>query len=263
MKTLLAAIVCAAAFAQAPERPAFDVVSVKPCTPDQQTRMGIGLFTYPGGRIVASNYTVRMLIHDAYGVEMYQITGGPAWLDSDRWVVEAKPPESSASAKWTPPSPKSPPNPEMRLMIQSLLADRFHVTLHREPRTESVYALTVAKGGPKLKEPKDTTKQPFVSTGRTGPVTAEAVSQTFSGQNATIDLLVERLAQHLRRPVRNQTGLEGHYDFVIEYGATDSQLAAAPPLDRAIQDQAGLKLVTQPGSVEVLVIERAEKPTAN
>src|SRR4051812_37351706 len=115
---ILAAIAAAAAVAQAP---ALVVGSDKPCTPEQQAGLGIGLFTYPGGRIVASNYTARMLLHDAYDVEMYQVTGGPAWLDSDRWMVEAKPPESSASSKWAPASPKSPPNPEMRLMLRRLL----------------------------------------------------------------------------------------------------------------------------------------------
>jgi len=262
MKSTIAGLcLLGAALAQSP--PAFDVASVKPCDPDQQSRLGIGLFTYPGGRIRATNYTLRMLIHDAYDVEMYQVIGGPAWLDSERWIVEAKPPESTASSKWTPASPKSPPNPEMRLMLRTLLADRFGLRLRREARTEPVYALVAAKGGPKLKAPQDATKAPHVGFGRTGPVTAEALSQTFFGENATMDQLAERLAQHLRRPVRNQTGLEGHYDFTIEYSAVDSQSAAAPPLDRAIQDQAGLRIVTQPGSVEVLVVERAEKPSAN
>jgi uncharacterized protein (TIGR03435 family) len=244
------------------QTPAFEVVSVKPCTPEQQTQLGIGLFTYPGGRIRATNETLRQLIHDAYGVEMHQILGGPAWLDGDRWIVEAKPPESSESSKWTPASPKTPPNQEMRQMLQTLLADRFGLKVHRETKTESVYALVVAKGGPKLKPPKDPTHEPFVSTGRTGPLTAEALSQTYLGENATMDQFAYRLAQHLRRPVMNKTGIEGHFDFLIEYSGADSQ-TTAPPLDRAIQDQAGLKLVTEPGSVEVVVVDGAAKPSAN
>jgi uncharacterized protein (TIGR03435 family) len=235
------------AFAQTP---AFEVASVKPCTPEQQGQLPIGLFTYPGGRIRATNETLRQLIHDAYGLEMHQILGGPAWLDSDRWIVEAKALESSAG------------KPEMRQMLQTLLADRFGLKVHRETKTESVYALVVAKGGPKLKPPKDSTRSPFVGAGRTGPVTAEALSQTFSGQNATMDQLAYRLSQHLRRPVTNKTGIEGHFDFFIEYSGADSQ-TTAPPLDRAIQDQVGLKLVTEPGSVEVVVVDGASKPTAN
>jgi len=244
------------------QTPAFDVVSVKALTIEQQRQLPIALNTYPGGRIRATNYTLRQLIHDAYGVEMHQILGGPAWLDDDRWVVEAKPPESSASSKWIPESPKAAPNPEMREMLQTLLADRFALKVHREAKTESVYALVVAKGGPKLKPPKDTTQAPFVGFGRTGPMTGEALSQTFNGQNATMDQLVYRLAQHLRRPVTNKTGIEGNFDFLIEYSGADSQ-TTAPPLDRAIQDQLGLRLVTEPGSVEVVVVDGAAKPTAN
>jgi len=260
MKWLCAAL--AAVWTLSAQPPAFEIVSVKPCTPEQQVQLAIGLFTYPGGRIRVTNETLRQLIHDAYGVEMHQILGGPAWLDSERWVVEAKPPESSESGKWTPASPRTPPNPEMRQMLQSLLADRFGLKVHRETKAESVYALVVAKGGPKLKPPLDATKQPFVGFGRTGPVTAEALSQTFSGQNATLDQLAYRLAQHLGRPVTNRTKIDGHFDFLIEYSGADSQ-TTAPPLDRAIQDQVGLKLVTEPGSIEVVVVDGASKPTAN
>jgi len=248
MKLLLVAIaIVCKMFGQAP---AFEVASVKPCTEEQQRQFPIGLFAYPGGRLRVTNETLRQLIHDAYGLEMHQILGGPAWLDSERWIVEAKAPEASAG------------KPEMRLMLQTLLANRFGLKIHRETKTESVYALVVAKGGPKLKPPKDSTRAPFVGFGRTGPVTAEALSQTFSGQNATMDLLAYRLSQHLRRPVTNKTGIEGNFDFLIEYSGADSQ-TTAPPLDRAIQDQVGLRLVTEPGSVEVIVVDGAAKPSAN
>ena len=249
-------------FAQTPA-PAFEVASIRPCTVQDQGKLPIGLFTYPGGRISATNYTLKQLIHDAYDMEMYRLLGGPGWVDSERYNLDAKPPESSASSKWVPANFKTPPNPEMRLMLQAVLAERFQLKVHRESKSESVYALVVIKGGPKLNPPKDTTKQPFVSSGRTGPITAAAVSQTFLGTNATMDQLVERLAQHLRRPVLNKTGIHGNFDFFIEYAADDSQSAAAPPLVRAIQDQVGLKLEMQPGSVEVLVIDHAEKPSAN
>jgi uncharacterized protein (TIGR03435 family) len=248
---------------QNPTPPAFEVASIRPCTADQQGQLPIGLFTFAGGRIKATNYTLKLLIHDAYDIEMYRIVGGPSWLDSDRYNLEAKPPDSSPSAKWTPANFKTPPNPEMRQMLQALLAERFQLKVRRESRSESVYALVVAKGGPKLQEPKDASKQPFVSFGRTGPVTATALSSTMTGRNATMDLLVDRLAQTLRRPVLNRSGLRGNFDFFLEYSADDSQSAAAPSLSRAIQDQLGLKLETQPGSVDVLVVDHAEKSAAN
>ncbi len=251
------------ALAQSTPPPAFEVASVRPCSVQDQGKLPIGLFTYPGGRISATNYTLKQLIHDAYDLEMYRILSGPSWSDSDRFNVEAKPPETSAASKWVPANFKSAPNPEMRQMLQTLLADRFQLKVHRESKPESVYVLVTAKGGPKLSEPKDSTRQPFVSFGRTGPVTADAISSTLRGQNATIDQLTERLAQVLRRPVENQTGIKGNFDFLIEYAAVDAQSEAAPALVRAIQDQVGLKLETRPGSVEVLVIDHAEKPTAN
>jgi hypothetical protein len=145
----------------------FEVASVKPVTPEEQSGQPIGLFTYPGGRIRATNCTLRMLIHHAYGVEMNQIVGGPTWIDSDRYVIEGKGPVPPPSGGWVPESLKTPPNP-MRQMLQSLLYGRCELRLQRELKTESVYALVVAKGGPKLKAPKDATPQPFVSFGRTG-----------------------------------------------------------------------------------------------
>jgi uncharacterized protein (TIGR03435 family) len=251
----LALLVSCAAFGQ----PAFEVASVKPTAHPYGS---IDLAPYPGGRLSATCYTLRQLIHDAYDLEMYRILGGPHWLDEDRFDVEAKPPASSELSKWMPESRRTPLKPEMRLMLQTLLADRFQLKVHMENNQEAVYALTVAKGGPKLKPP-DETKQPFVSFGRTGAPGQEAVSNLLIGQNATMAQLVERLATILKRPVSDRTSLPGHFDFKIEYAGVDEQLGVAPPLPSALQEQTGLKLETQPGSVEVLVIDRAEKPSGN
>lgn len=215
--------------------------------------MGIGLFTYPGGRIHATSYKLRQLIHDAYDVEMFRILGGPRWVDEDRFDVEAKPPASSESSKWVPANFKSPPNPEMRQMLQTLLAERFQLRVHTETRKESIYALVVAKGGPKLKPPASTTVQPFVS----------FLPHGLSGKNATMDQLVERLARILGRTVLNRTGIRGNFDFLIDYPPDDVATDESVLLLSAIQDQTGLKLETQPGSVNVIVIDHAEKPTAN
>ena len=237
---------------EAATKPAFEVVSVKP-SPPQGGPIGIGLFTYPGGRIHATSYTLRMLIHDAYNLEMYKILGGPRWADEDRFDVEAKPPASSDSSKFVPANFKSPPNPEMRQMLQALLAERFQLKVHTETRKEPVYALIVAKGGPKLKRPASTTVQPFVSFFPHG----------LSGENATMDQLVERLASIFGRPVLNHTGIQGNFDFLIDYPPDDAATDRTVLLLSAIQDQAGLKLETQPGSIDVVVIDRAEKPSGN
>jgi uncharacterized protein (TIGR03435 family) len=243
---------CLAVAQDAATKPAFEVASVKP-SPPQGGPMGIGLFTYPGGRIHATSYTLRMLIHDAYNLEMYKILGGPRWADDDRFDVEAKPPASSESSKFVPANFKSPPNPEMRQMLQALLAERFQLKVHTETRKESVYALVVAKGGPKLKQPASTTVQPFVSFFPHG----------LSGENATMDQLVERMATIFGRPVLNHTGIQGNFDFLIDYPPDDAATDRTVLLLSAIQVQIGLKLETQPGSIDVIVIDRAEKPSRN
>ena len=260
-ETLIACLLAAAADAQAGSQASFEVASVKSLAPG--SGLPIGLFTYPGGRIRATNCTLHVLIYYAYNLEMHQIVGGPSWADSDRFVIEAKPPETSPSSKWVPENFKTPPNPEMRLMLQGLLADRFQLVVHKESKEGSVFALSVAKGGPKLKPPADTTAQPFVNVGRTGPLTENARSLLLWGQNATMDQLALRLTQLLEMPVLNQTALDGHFDFKIEYGVTESQLDRAPALSTAIQDQIGLKMVRQRGPVETLVIDQARKPSDN
>jgi uncharacterized protein (TIGR03435 family) len=251
-----------AALAQAGSEPSFEVASVKPMTPEEESRQPIGLFTYPGGRIRATNYTLRMLIQDAFNIESYRILGGPSWADADRYVVEAKPPASSPTSKWIPENFKSPPNAEMRLMLQNLLADRFQLKMHRESRPGTVYSLLVAKGGPRLKAPKDPSARSSVSFGRNGPVTAEATSLTFIGQNATLDQLAVRLSEILRAPVSDQTVIGGNFDFVIEYALNDRQIEAAPFLMDAVK-QLGLELKKERGSVEIMVITQAQRPAPN
>ena len=237
----------------------FEVASIKPAPP---TGGAIGLFTYPGGRIVASNYTLSMLIHEAYGLEMFQILGVPHWAESDRYNIEAKPPASSASSKWVPPNFKTPPNPEMQQMLQTLLADRFQLKVHKETKKDSVYALLVAKGGPKLKAPT-TTKQPFVSFGRTGSIERAPVSSLLTGQNATMALFAARLTVIMRHPVLDRTGLPGNFDFEVEYAGDETESNAAPFLSEGLRQQLGLKLEKEAGTSDVLVVDHAEKPSLN
>src|SRR3954471_4442755 len=130
----LAALASAAYGQDVAAPPAFEVASIKPSSEKDQV---IGMFTYPGGRLTATNYRLKMLIHEAYGIEDYLIIGGPAWTGTDRFNVEARPPASSLSSKWVPENFKTPPNTEMRQMLQSLLAERFQLKLHRELRKGS------------------------------------------------------------------------------------------------------------------------------
>ena len=249
MGTLLVAFTL---FGQQASAPAFEVASVKPAGDKDFV---IGMFTYPGGRVTATRYTLKMFIQEAFAIEDYQVLGGPHWAETDLYNLEARPPSSSPSSKWVPASFKTPPNEEMRRMLQTLLADRFQLKTHQETRKESVYVLVVGKGGPKLKAPASNTVQPFVSFTRTPP--------GLAGQNATMDQLVERLASIFKRPVLNRTGLQGNFDFLVDYPPDDAGTDRTALLLTAIQEQAGLKLETQPGSIDVIVIDDAKKPSAN
>jgi uncharacterized protein (TIGR03435 family) len=139
--------------AQSPALPEFEVASVKPSNP--KGGGAIGCFTYPGGRVTVGNSTLEMLIEYAFGVQQFQISGGPPWIHDDRFNLEAIPPSTSKSSAAKPPSPKAPLNQEQREMLQALLLDRFQLKIHHEAKTGPVYLLTIGKGPLKLKEAKD------------------------------------------------------------------------------------------------------------
>jgi uncharacterized protein (TIGR03435 family) len=243
---------------QSAPRPAFEVASIKPGDPNSEIfRIG----NMPGGRFTANNATLKMLIQTAYDVRSHQISGGPNWLDSAKYDIDAKPDNAT-------PIPDGPAGgPRVRLMLQSLLEDRFNLKLHRELRDEPVYELTIAKGGLKLKEAANSLKQQQrgMRIGR-GQLTGTA---------APIVILVNVLSQQLGRSVIDKTGLAGQYDFELKWTPDVGQAQggpadAGPPPDlggpslfTALQEQLGLKLESTKGPVDVLVIDRAEKPSEN
>jgi len=248
------------AFAQAQPRPSFEVASVKPGNPDSH-QFG---FNVQPGRYIITNATMKMMIGEAYDVRNHQISGGPKWLDSERFTIEAKPKDAT-------PIPGGAAGMDLRPMLQSLLEERFKLALHRETRTEQVYELAVAKGGHKLKE-------------SSGP-DSEGTTGIFSrgrgdlkATDAPIAMLAKILSQGLARSVIDKTGLPGKYDFALAYtpdpgeGAAFRPLPAdsLPPADpdgpaifTALQEQLGLSLESTKGPVEILVIDHAEKPDAN
>jgi uncharacterized protein (TIGR03435 family) len=240
MRTILAILVAAAAFGQTP--PAFEVASVKP---------GIGQIVdfrvLPGGRLHITSQTVNVILRQAYGLEHYQITGGPAWLDTDRFDIEAK-------------AEGEPTKAQMMAMLRTLLADRFQLKVHRESKEGNVYALVAAKGGHKLKPP--TGDRSFIGLYRNDPPTETGVHYSLAGNKASLAMIVTRLGEALRRPVIDRTGIEGEFDFKVDY-AIDDNPESGVPLATAIQEQLGLKLESTKGPVETLVIDHAEKPSAN
>jgi uncharacterized protein (TIGR03435 family) len=223
-------------------RPSFDVASVKPSGPDDSLMYRL----QPGGRYLATGLTLKMLIANAYSVPNFVISGGPGWRDSDKYNIEAK------VGGPLPPWPDS--NKELALMLQSLLEDRFKLAVHRETREETVYQLEVAKGGAKLRMANADEHPGFGM--EPGRINSMAVPLQYLAGN---------LASVLGRPVIDKTGLDGKYSYTLTYTPDNAAPADAtgPSIFSALQEQLGLKLESTKGSVEVLVIDHVEKPSAN
>ena len=232
--------------------PGFEVASIKPTPPDTQGR----LYTVKGRQFLTINTSVANLITFAYGVHERQIINGPEWTTKDHYDVTGVPDVDGA-----------PNSRQMRSMIQKLLADRFKLTFHRDKQELPVYALMVAKNGPKLtKSAGDPNGLPSLLFRGLGLLPAQNATMTdFANvmQSAVMD-----------RPVVNQTGIEGRYDFTLNWTPDDSQFrsmgARVPPppenqtvpgLFTAIQEQLGLRLEPTRAAAEVLVIDKVEKPT--
>jgi uncharacterized protein (TIGR03435 family) len=242
---LLAA--CASAwpsFAASFDVTSFDAASVKPSDPNFRN---MDFRISPGGRLVVTNWTLALLIGEAYGVKLHQITGGPAWLSTGLYDITAK-------------ADGDPSRNDMMAMLRQLLADRFQLQVQREMREGIVYALSVAKNGPKLVASKEDDADPWV--GIMLPKASGAAGRIM-GIRATIPLLADRLSTFaLDHPVVDQTGIAGFFDFTFEYGSDESG-PASPALATAIQESLGLKLEARKGAVETIVVDHAEKPSAN
>lgn len=237
--------------AQQPPRPEFEVASVKPGDSSPQF---IDSGIKPGGLYTATNLTLKELIAQAYGAPGYEIFGGPGWLDSDRFMIEARADRADSLV------PAADSTQRINLMLQGLLESRFALRVHKENRERNVYELVVAKSGPRLTT-GDATKSPRLSAPR-GKVTATSV---------TIPFFVRFLSGQLRRTVVDMTGLTGKYDFVLNYTRDRGDSAVpgtqadpdAPSIFTALEEQLGLRLVSSRAPAEVLVVDRAEKPQPN
>jgi uncharacterized protein (TIGR03435 family) len=251
--SLLLLLILSAAFGQSagPVR-AFDVASVK--LHDGPKRI-VGVET-SGLRLTASASNLRGLIMWAYDLKNSQVSGSARLLNDDedtRWDIAAKAEGDTA-----------PTRAQFRQMLQALLADRFKLAVHREPREMPVYALVVGKSGPKFKESAPDASPAFhvgVS-GRNYEVTYPKA--TMAGLT---DVIVDTCFPD--RPVLDRTGLQGDYDIKLTYtpglGANRDIDPDPGSVDifRALEEQLGLKLDLQKGMVEVLVVDHAEKPSAN
>lgn len=234
--------------------PKFEVATVKPSRPDVQ---GKG-FRVRGRRFSTINTSVTDLITFAYGIHPRQISGGPEWMGGDKFDVTAQPDGEG-----------QPNDKQWKTMVQKLLANRFQLAFHRDKKELSVYAITVAKGGPKLtKSEGDPNGLPALFFRGLGVLPA---------RNATMaDFASVMQAAVLDRPVVDHTGLSGRFDFTLNWTPDEFQFgglgmkppaasegATAPELFTAMQQQLGLKLEATKAPAEILVIDRVEKPSEN
>jgi len=235
----------------------FEVASFKP---SEATGPGGGIRPAPGGqRYQATNCPTRLMIQVAYRVKAEQIIGGPAWLDTDRYDMEAK-----AEKPSTPE--------ELHVMLINLLVERMQLKFHRQQREMPIYALTLDKGGPKLTPHQSANAgEPWIDL-RTERFLHVSMKATSSG----MDYFAFRLAQMLDRPVVNLTKLGGEYDFALDFtrelplgfpegGKINGEEpdTSGPTIYEALRSQLGLQLKAQKGPVDVIVIDHVEKPTEN
>jgi uncharacterized protein (TIGR03435 family) len=259
-----------AANAQSPEvpamnagnRPSFEVESIKPGDP-ADFRRNIGF--NPRGRFIANSASLRFLVRWAHRLQDFQVIGGPGWIDSEVFVIEAK----SAGAPGGKLQDLSEAQSRslddlMHSSLQSLLADRFRLQVHRETRQHSVYELVVGKHGPKLVAASETNT----------PAPRQVVigSGELKGTGAGMGILAQMLSRQLGVVVIDRTDLVGQYDFELKWSPDPVQPTGAeapapdslgPSVFTAIQEQLGLRLEPSKAPVQVLVIDHAEKPSPN
>jgi uncharacterized protein (TIGR03435 family) len=226
------------AFAQA--LPEFEVATIKPGSPETHGTMT----SAQPGKLTLKNITLREAVRMAYRLNEPELFGGPKWVDSEHYDIDGR-------------AESRVPRDQIILMLQSLLVERFKLKVHRETRELPVYALTIAKGGPKM--PRATEGDPKNGGTSVGP-------RNITAKGSVIGDFARTLADLLMRPVLDRTGLEGLYDIkLVDFAPLSGTGDDAPEasLFTAIQEQLGLKLESQKGPVQVLVIDSAEKPDAN
>jgi uncharacterized protein (TIGR03435 family) len=234
-----------AAFGQQPTNaPSFEAASIKVSPPLGGQNSFVGMKLDPGHLLIA-NFGLEAILTRAYGITGDQIVGVPAEF---RYPLAY---EIRATY------PADTPKEQVSVMLQNLLAERFKLVVHREMRVAPVYALVVAKGGPKLTTSNESTMS--AKNPRRGHIEYKKVTMEWFAS-------VFRASSWTDRPVLNQTELSGEYDLVLDWTPDDlasNDPAAAPSLFTAIQQQLGLKLEPQTAPREFLIIDHVEKPTAN
>jgi uncharacterized protein (TIGR03435 family) len=233
----------------------FEVATIKPSNPDFQGK----LFTVKGREVLTLGTTLTDLITFAYNVHTRQITGGQPWMESDKYDITGRPVAEG-----------TPNDRQLREMIRTLLEERFKLTIHRDKRDMPAYAITVGANPPKL------------ARNETNPNGLPALLFKGLGVLPAINASMSDFARVLQgavldRPVIDRTGLQGRFDFTLNWTPDESQFRSMgvrvppPPQDgsgppglfTAMQEQLGLRLESVTAPVEVIVIDRVERPTEN
>ncbi len=269
MKQIVVAAALLGAFLPAgAQTPSFEAASIKPAAPQTGPGFRVSMGGDPG-RINYRNASFKQLVTRAYGVKDYQVSG-PGWIESERYDVTAT-------------MPSDTPKETVQLMLQNLLSERFHLTVHRENKEMPAYALVVAKGGPKLKPAADALP-PGGQAGlkRGGMMMMRPGKIEASGMD--LGAFSNLLANLIGRPVLDMTGLKGAYDCTLEF-APDSSIgmpgmkmavrgeggdgapppeSSGPSLFTAVQEQLGLKLEPRKTPLDMIVVDSGDKiPTEN
>jgi uncharacterized protein (TIGR03435 family) len=258
----------------------YDVASIKRNSFPPGTNLAgrIGTSDNPDG-LTARFVTIKQIIQRAYGAESYQVSGGPDWINSERYDLDAKFDSSTADELQ-----KLSPNDRILVrqqMLQKLLAERFNLTVHKDSKELQTYSLIVAKNGPKLQEVKLDDADP--SKPKAGPapgsaqMTAGALGGQIRGFASPLASLTGMLTNYLHRPVIDRTGLTERYDFTLRWTPDDNQAqvsssasglpsadpTGSPSIFTAIQEQLGLKLESAKAPVEIIVIDHIDRPSEN
>jgi uncharacterized protein (TIGR03435 family) len=219
----------------------FEVAMIRPTAAEPNA--GTSFNVFDGGRIRIVNEPVKLLIRTAFQLQNSQIAGGPAWVESDRYDIEAK------TGKPEKPTPGT-----LGPYLRDMLTERFHLKFHREMREMTVWTLVTAKGGPKMKVSTEH-ESSWKNSG--GAVSRAVVTATPTALIATY------VGNRLGAIVLDKTSLTDAYDFTLEWAPDKAQDTDAPSLVTALREQLGLQLAREKAPVEVLVIDSMERPSEN
>jgi uncharacterized protein (TIGR03435 family) len=240
---------------QQPEKPAimakdsdpgWEVLTVRPSDPNYK----FDYFTVRGQHVIVKNQTVESMVRTAYGLQRSQVVGLPDWAKTEHFDADGLPDKVG-----------EPNAIQVRGLMRNLLAQRFGLKAHHEQREMPVYALTLAKGGPRMEPSK---ADPNGMPDNVGGNDNGRQARKFT--NVSMADLASMLQFNVDRPVIDRTGLAGRYDFKLQWTVdqVDAGAPDAPPgLFTAIQEQIGLKLQPEKANADLLVIDAVDRPTAN